>query len=78
MNVLNAEHPETVDEPVALTGAETADYMDKMRYCGGPVLPVNEETALSAAKEKLQDIAKAGADEMCLVCLFCSVMYDSN
>jgi len=77
-NFDNAENPETVDVLVALTGAETVDYMDKMRCCGGPILPVDEKTALSVAKEKLDDIARAGADAMCLVCPFCSVMYDSN
>jgi heterodisulfide reductase subunit B len=30
------------------------------------------------AKEKLDDLADAGADALCLVCPFCSVMYDGN
>jgi heterodisulfide reductase subunit B len=39
---------------------------------------VDEKTALSVAKEKLEDISEAGANAICLVCPFCSVMYDSN
>ncbi|MFH1350557.1 MAG: CoB--CoM heterodisulfide reductase iron-sulfur subunit B family protein [Pseudomonadota bacterium] len=72
------EDPYTIDSLVALTGAKVVDYPGKKRCCGGPVLPVDEKTALSVAKEKLDDIARAGADAMCLVCPFCSVMYDSN
>ena len=74
----SVENPHTLDEMVALTGAKVVNYMNKKRCCGGPVLPVDEKTALSMAKEKLDDIAEAGADAICLVCPFCSVMYDSN
>jgi heterodisulfide reductase subunit B len=72
------EDPQTLDALVALTGANVLDYAGKKRCCGGPILPVDENTALSVAKEKLDDIADAGANAMCLVCPFCSVMYDSN
>ncbi|MBU2499372.1 MAG: CoB--CoM heterodisulfide reductase iron-sulfur subunit B family protein [Proteobacteria bacterium] len=72
------EDPHTLDELVALTGATVVDYPNKKRCCGGPVLPVDEKTSLAMAKEKLDDIAGAGADAITLVCPFCSVMYDSN
>jgi heterodisulfide reductase subunit B len=39
---------------------------------------VDEKTALSVAKQKLDHLVDAGADALCLVCPFCSVMYDSN
>lgn len=72
------EEPHTLDTLVASTGAGVVDYPGKKRCCGGPVLPVDDKIAMSVAKQKLDDIAKAGADAMCLVCPFCSVMYDSN
>ncbi|MGD8983635.1 MAG: CoB--CoM heterodisulfide reductase iron-sulfur subunit B family protein [Desulfobacteraceae bacterium] len=72
------EDPRTLDALVALTGARVVDYAGKKRCCGGPILPVDEKTAMSVAKEKLDDMADAGADAMCLVCPFCSVMYDDN
>ncbi len=72
------EEPHTLDTLVASTGAGVLDYPGKKRCCGGPVLPVDDKIAMSVAKAKLDDIAKAGADAMCLVCPFCSVMYDSN
>lgn len=74
----DVHNPESLDILVALTGAETIDYPGKTRCCGGPVLPVDEQTALSAAKEKLDDISLAGADAIGLICPFCSVMFDSN
>lgn len=73
-----SEAPRTIDALIALTGARSIDYMGKKRCCGGPVLPVDQKTAMSVAKEKLDDVIRAGADAMCLVCPFCSVMYDSN
>jgi heterodisulfide reductase subunit B len=72
------EDPHTLDELFALTGAEVVEYANKKRCCGGPVLAVDEKTALSVAKEKLDDISAAGANAIGLVCPFCSVMYDSN
>lgn len=74
----NLEDPFTLDKLVAITGAEVVDYANKIRCCGGPVLPVDENTSLAVAKQKLDDIAAAGANVINLVCPFCSVMYDSN
>lgn len=74
----NVENPKSIETLVALTGARVVDYSGKKRCCGGPVLPVDEKVALAVAKEKLDDIAEAGADALCLVCPFCAVMYDSN
>jgi len=72
------EAPRSLDELVKLTGAEVVDYQGKKKCCGGPVLPVDEKVALSVTKEKLDNIAVTDANVMCLVCPFCSVMYDSN
>ncbi len=74
----NVEDPKTLDALVSITGATVVKYAGEKRCCGGPVLPVDEKTALSVAKEKLDDIIQAGADAVCLVCPFCAVMYDSN
>jgi len=72
------EDPHTLDELFALTGAEVVEYANRKRCCGGPVLAVDEKTALSVAREKLDDMLEAGANAVGLVCPFCSVMYDSN
>lgn len=77
-NFDEVEDPQTLDTLVALTGAKVVDYKNKKSCCGGPVLPVDDKTALLVAKRKLDCISDAGADAICLVCPFCSVMYDSN
>ncbi|MBN1847513.1 MAG: hypothetical protein JW932_02925 [Deltaproteobacteria bacterium] len=74
----NVENPKTLDALVSITGAKVVDYAGKKRCCGGPILPIDEKTALAVAKQKLDDIVAAGANAMCLVCPFCAVMYDSN
>ena len=74
----SVEDPHTLDMLVALTGAEIVDYHGKKRCCGGPILPVHETVAMAVTKEKLDEISQAGANAMCLVCPFCSVMYDGN
>lgn len=74
----DVEDPRSIEDLVALTGAEVVEYRNKKRCCGGPLLPVDENTAGAVTKEKLDDISKAGANAICLVCPFCSVMYDDN
>ena len=74
----DVEDPRSIDALVELTGAQVVDYPGKKRCCGGPVLPVDEKLAMAVTKEKLDDISASGADAICLVCPFCSVMYDGN
>jgi heterodisulfide reductase subunit B len=72
------EVPESLDKLVAVTGARAVDYRTKKDCCGGAILGVDEETALSMARAKLDDINSAGADAINLICPFCSVMYGAN
>ena len=74
----SVENPSTVEILVELTGAACVDYEGKKLCCGGPVLPVEESAALAVAGRKLQAVLEAGADVLCVVCPFCSVMYDGN
>jgi heterodisulfide reductase subunit B2 len=73
-----ADHPKSIENLVSMTGARVASYAGEQNCCGGPLLPVDEKTALSLAKEKLDAVFEVGADALCVVCPFCSVMYDSN
>jgi len=72
------EVPESLDRLVAVTGALPVDYRTKKDCCGGAILGVDEETALSMARAKLDDISCQGADAINLICPFCSVMYGAN
>lgn len=73
-----AESPSTIDALVALTGAELVDYPAKKQCCGGPILPVDDKVAMAVARDKLDELSRAKVDALCLVCPFCSVMYDGN
>ncbi|MBN2124397.1 MAG: CoB--CoM heterodisulfide reductase iron-sulfur subunit B family protein [Deltaproteobacteria bacterium] len=77
-NFDSVENPRSLDALVSLTGAKVVQYADYKKCCGGPLLPVDEKTSLSVAKQKLDHIKEAGANAICLVCPFCAVMYDSN
>jgi heterodisulfide reductase subunit B len=72
------ENPKTLDELIEVTGAKSVLYEDKKRCCGGGILGINEMTALKVAKDKLDYIKSAKADAICLICPFCSIMYEGS
>ena len=72
------DDPHTLDELIEATGAESVNYMNKMRCCGGAVLAVDENLALKISKEKLDQLKEMEVDAIGLICPFCSVMYESN
>ncbi|MBC8177061.1 MAG: hypothetical protein ISR61_02250 [Desulfobacteraceae bacterium] len=77
-NFDSADYPKSIEKLVSMTGARVINYAGEQNCCGGPLLPIDEKTALSLAKEKLDAVFDVGADALCVVCPFCSVMYDSN
>jgi heterodisulfide reductase subunit B len=74
----DAEYPTSLDELVALTGAKTIDYEDKMQCCGGNILVVDENITFNITSKKLDHIKTAAADAINLVCPLCNIMYDRN
>ncbi|MBE0431902.1 CoB--CoM heterodisulfide reductase iron-sulfur subunit B family protein [candidate division WOR-3 bacterium] len=74
----NAEMPHTLDELVRATGAESLEYADKKMCCGGSVLGIDEETAITMANHKLNIAHENGADGLVSICPFCTVMYEDN
>ncbi len=72
------ENPRTLDDLIRATGAEALDYINKLQCCGGGVLGVDEQVALAMPRAKLEELKKAGADAMVLVCPFCDIMYEYN
>jgi len=78
INFDDPERPTSLDELVKVTGAESLDYEKKNLCCGGGILGIDEEIALTMSKEKLDAIKAAGADAIVLVCPFCDIMYDIN
>lgn len=74
----NTEVPHTLDELVRATGAESLEYADKKMCCGGSVLGIDEETAITMANHKLSIAHDRGADGLVSICPFCTVMYEDN
>lgn len=72
------ENPRVLDELIAAAGAQPVEYGRKKQCCGGAVLAVDEDLALTLARTKLEDLADSPAEALCLTCTFCCVMYDDN
>jgi heterodisulfide reductase subunit B len=72
------EFPITLDELVAVLGAETMEYEDKTQCCGGVILDVDDKVAMAMSQKKLEHVKAAGADAMVLMCPLCGSMYDRN
>jgi len=74
----DTEVPHTLDDLIAVTGAEVVDHNTKLDCCGGGVLAVDEEVALAMPAAKLMEVKALGADAIVLICPFCDVMYEYN
>lgn len=74
----SAEVPHTLDDLIAVTGAEAVDYTTKLDCCGGGLLAIDEEVSLAMPLAKLQELHEKGVDAMVLVCPFCDIMYEYN
>ena len=72
------ENPVSVENLVAVTGAAVVDYEKKLECCGGAILGVEEDIALSMAKDKLDNVTKNNVDALVTICPFCSIMYEDN
>ena len=68
--------PEHLDKLIAVTGANSVQYKEKMQCCGGGILAFEEETPMKMVKQKLEHVHDAHADAISLICPSCNVMYD--
>jgi heterodisulfide reductase subunit B len=74
----NTEVPHTLDELVRVTGAESLEYADKKMCCGGSVLGIDEDLAITMSNHKLTIAKEQKADALISICPFCTVMYEDN
>jgi heterodisulfide reductase subunit B len=72
------ENPHTLGDLIEATGARLAHYEEENDCCGGGILAIDQETALTIAKSKLDHIHVADADGMVVICPFCDIMYEVN
>ncbi|MCW3981701.1 MAG: CoB--CoM heterodisulfide reductase iron-sulfur subunit B family protein [Candidatus Bathyarchaeota archaeon] len=74
----NPENPEALKNLIEVTGAEYAEYVDKIACCGAPIAGVNDQIPLQLTRQKLVNIKNAGAEAVVTVCPFCHMMFDTN
>ncbi|MCP4220921.1 MAG: hypothetical protein GY765_40205 [bacterium] len=72
------EAPYSISDLLKATGAEVVSYPNADKCCGGAILGIREDIALSITGNKLKQLAERKVDALVVVCPFCSVMYDDN
>lgn len=72
------EHPQSLDNLVNALGAETVDYVGKIRCCGASLGLTEEHIMLRMTKEILQNAKKANADCMIVACPMCHLNLDAR
>lgn len=75
---VDAENPQKMERILEAIGVRSNDYAEKLDCCGGPVLPVHPDTAVTKTGQKLKAVQEQGFDGMVLACPWCHKMYDSK
>ncbi|MFQ6063945.1 MAG: CoB--CoM heterodisulfide reductase iron-sulfur subunit B family protein [Candidatus Bathyarchaeia archaeon] len=70
------ESPRILEDLIETLGAESVEYRNKLKCCGGLLRGYSDDLALELAREKLANTAKAGADCIATLCPFCFVALD--
>jgi heterodisulfide reductase subunit B len=70
------ERPQIFEKLLEAIGAESVEYRNKLKCCGGLLKGISDDTALTLAREKLVNTTKAGADCISTLCPFCFVALD--
>ena len=76
LNFDDPERPQIFENLINALGAESVEYRNKLKCCGGLMRGISDEAALSLAREKLMNTSKAGADCISTLCPFCFVALD--
>ena len=70
------ERPSLLENLIETLGAESVEYRNKLKCCGGLLRGYSDDLALDLAREKLINTTKAGADCIATLCPFCFVALD--
>jgi heterodisulfide reductase subunit B len=70
------ERPHILEDLIEALGAESVEYRDKLKCCGGLLRGISDDLALDLARDKLVNTSKAGAECIATVCPFCFVALD--
>jgi len=70
------ERPSLLENLIETLGAESVEYRNKLKCCGGLLRGYSDDLALNLAREKIVNTTKAGADCIGTLCPFCFVALD--
>jgi heterodisulfide reductase subunit B len=70
------ERPRILENLIEILGAESVEYRNKLKCCGGLLRGYSDDLALGLAREKLANTTKAGANCIATLCPFCFVALD--
>lgn len=69
--------PTLFDELVAVTGAESIEWPNKLACCGGPLYEVNEKLSIDLMTKKMQGAKQGGAHYLATACPFCQIQFET-
>ena len=72
------ERPHSLARLIEALGAESVDYAGLKDCCGGGVLGVDESLAQEMAFTKLDELHRAEAHGLVVICPFCNVMFEGQ
>jgi heterodisulfide reductase subunit B len=70
------ERPHILEDLIEALGAESVEYRDKLKCCGGLLRGISDDLSLSLARDKIINTTKAGAECIATLCPFCFVALD--
>jgi len=70
------EQPQSLDRLIKAVGAETVQYIDKVRCCGGVIILKHEKVGMEMTKRLLLNAMKAGAQYIVTPCALCHLNLD--
>lgn len=70
------EQPRILESLIEILGAQSVEYENKLKCCGGLLRGFSDDLALELAREKIVNTSKAGADCIATLCPFCFVALD--
>ncbi len=72
------EHPRSMDDIVRALGADSVDYIDRIRCCGASLMVTKENVAMEMTKNILLNAKDAGADCIITPCPMCHFNLDAR
>lgn len=76
LNVDDAQRPTILHQMVRALGAKTVQFQDEMDCCGYGTRPADKDLSLQIAAVKLENIKRAGAEALIVICPACTLQFD--